>query len=62
VNEDSILIEPGIYFKSNRNIACTVIDGQSKFDSVVSFLNGEGPGSVLKGVTVVTGTGKSMFI
>lgn len=72
-NGDSIIVRPGPYvenidflgkaitLKSEMGADVTLIDGGSPPDperaSVVTFRNGEGPGSVLDGFTLTNGTG-----
>lgn len=65
---DTVLVRPGRYFenidflgkaiivKSELGPAVTTIDGNQS-GSVVTFENGEGPGSVLEGFTLTNGSG-----
>jgi hypothetical protein len=64
VSGDTLLVEPGTYVgpfdylgkdvvvRSTQGAAVTILDGNDQLVSVVSFVNGEGPGAVLDGFTV----------
>jgi parallel beta-helix repeat protein len=66
VSGDTVVVRPGTYveniaflgkavtLKSEKGPSITVIDG-GQVDSVVSFMNAEGPGSVLDGFTITNG-------
>ena len=65
-NGDTIIVRPGVYAEnislkgkslvltSEKGAEVTTIDGNS-MGSVVTYMNGEGPGSVLSGFTITNG-------